>query len=431
MTNGSAADGEGDLNSVSDANGAAIDAVGVGIGALLTALSAVQPYAALVVAIISIVETLITLSQPDPVQSKLAEVEQTLNNAFQRLAGDAVAREITSRNTTLYNIFTPAYTQLQTLKGEVDANPTPAEVIDFIRPCITALDSLGGGTQPNEVWNMTFDSRVFWTDAGLYQNFCYDPPFTLSNPAGYGLQAPPVSADSTVWVYNYSLPLYMLTVSVLLSVGGALDPQFIGNYTAELRSAAALLNSVYEQIFDVGLVRLSPPDWTNTGLIHSACPNRAPGIRLLYNASQQPIGASIEYGAVEKFSGCSSMGDGYVINISSAADNQGVGIFNKFQLRVMKRAKDVYIAVNLPRVREVVNHLNSLVGDAPPLPDPSFADWSFRRDILPLAQLAPLAGGQSLRSLAGFIIGTQPFDTPYKSVAEDVSFRQLLTNVPH
>lgn len=86
--------------------------------------------------------------------------------------------------------------------------------------------------------------------------------------------------------------------------------------------------------------------------------------------------AVIEYGAVERFSGYSSIGDDYSIPLSKTGETDPVTFF-KFQLRQLKRTKDVYIGVGLRSVRQVINTLHALVGDSP-LAGPEFGDWSLR-----------------------------------------------------
>ena len=106
-------------------------------------------------------------------------------------------------------------------------------------------------------------------------------------------------------------------------------------------------------------------------------------------------------------------------------------MYNKLQIRVLKRMKDVYFATGLASVWRTINHLKvltgSLISNAP-----SFADWSMRK-VLDKAKLPSQSGAQSLRSLAAFIVRTQPFDTQYSDTFPHVtvSVKHLLTNFPH
>ena len=241
----------------------------------------------------------------------------------------------------------------------------------------------------------------------------------------------------TVFYYTYSLPLYLYAVSIFLVVAGSLDPKFVTNYADIIRSAAALLKSRHDQIFQTGLTQLTPGNWAATQLVNIACHGwepPAPGVTLVNGildggASIVPVAAMIEYGAVEKFSGYSSVGNNYQINLVGIGSYADPSTFYKFQIRLLKRTKDVYIGVGLGNVRQVVNNLNALVGD-PPLSGQNFGDWSFR-ELLGLSNLAPTSSGYSLRALSEFIIGTQPLDTPYTSGAATFSFQTLLTDFPN
>lgn len=95
---------------------------------------------------------------------------------------------------------------------------------------------------------------------------------------------------------------------------------------------------------------------------------------------------------------------------------------NKFQIRLEKKAKDVYVAVGLRDVWELINRLKAIVGDAP-LARPNFADWSFR-NIIGMAQIPPRQDGSvHLSDVARFLTNTVPLDTAPSPVT---SFRALL-----
>jgi hypothetical protein len=144
----------------------------------------------------------------------------------------------------------------------------------------------------------------------------------------------------------------------------------------------------------------------------------------------------IEYGAAEKFSGNSSIGDSYQIDFLGPNDSQNPSFLNKLQVRTLKRTKDVYINCGLLTVWQTINQLNALVGD-PPLSsstlqwqDGSAVDlvrWSSRQ-VFHLTKLARSGAGYSLRALGKFLIETQPLDTPYSAGATSFSLTSLLTN---
>jgi hypothetical protein len=344
---------------------------------------------------------------------------------FHSLNEDLKADQILERNTHLKEFIDPAQTQFQQLQAAIAAHPTAFEVIQFIGPCITALDDLGGGPPEGPIdfaWNMNFDWQVYWTDAGQY--FVQDVQGHTID-VGYKLQAPQPNPDGvTVFVYTYSLPLYLYAVAIFLAVAGALDPNFIANYgDTVLRLAAALLRSKYEKITQDGLKSLSPYDWTEDP--EGAPTLGAPGWRRDGEADV------IEYGAVEKFSGYSSIGGNYRLDPKPSHTVEEISaIFKKLQLRVLKRTKDVYVGVGLSRVWGVINKLNALVGDAL-LPYPNFANWSLRECVRVMKLDSPgITYYDSLRNLAQFIITTQRHDTPYPVDPPwpSISIRALLTN---
>jgi hypothetical protein len=210
--------------------------------------------------------------------------------------------------------------------------------------------------------------------------------------------------------------MFLWAVNIFRAVAGSLDPNFRAYGPSVIRPNAALLKEKYDQIMKNGLTPLSPPNWAATGLVGTACPSPVEGvpppppkgIRLIYHSARPPVpvAAMIEYGAVERYSGCSSVGDNYTIAINSTVDNFDPAIFSKLQVRVLKHTKDVYILAGLLDVWQVINHLNSIVGD-PLLPGPSFGDWSIR-EVAQVSHFDPNGSGFSLRSLGQFIIGTQP-----------------------
>jgi hypothetical protein len=377
----------------------------------------------------------------DSGQSDLSAIEEAISNGFAQLGKEEEGNQILQRNTTLNGYIGPALTQLQTVQAELNASPSPTEVVAFIEPCVTALNDLGGAIQPDIIWNITAGWPIYWTDLGQYSSRCdyFDPKGYTTGDTGYGPQNPPLNSDDlTVFYYTYSLPLYLFAVSIFLAVAGALDPKFATNYSGVIQSAAALLKSKHDLIVESGLTQLTPGNWAAAGLEKTSCRGYgvppAPGITLVYGLinngdSSVPVAAEIEYGAVEKYSGYSSVGDNYQINLVGLGSATDPATFYKFQIRLLKRTKDVYLGVGLRSVWQVIDNLNALVGD-PPLSGPNFGDWSFR-EILGLSNLAPTSGGYSLTALGGFIIGTQPLDTPYSPGASAFSFRTLLTDFPN
>jgi hypothetical protein len=376
----------------------------------------------------------------------LSDIQAEITNAFAQLDKVLEGDQILQRNYDLNEIIAPAVTQLEDVQVEANSNPSATDVNNYIGVCVTALNDLGGDNNADVVWGLTPGWPIYWTDAGeQYTSYCYYVDL-FGNPSdnwgftGYGLQSPP-SDGLTVFYYTYSLPLYVRAVTIFLAVAGSLDPNFATNYALVIRTSAALLKSKHDLIFQTGLTPLAPANWTSDGLVKISCPSwnapPTPGITLQYldvESTTIPIFAQIEYGAVETYSGYSSMGDQYQIDFNESGGTDPATYY-KFQIRLLKRTKDVYIGVGLLDVWQMIDNLNKIVGD-PPLQGPSFGDWSLR-EIFALSNLGQtvVAGsgvkhGYSLRDLGAFIIGTQPQDTPYWPGATSFTLRTLLTDFP-
>ncbi len=384
----------------------------------------------------------------------LSDILAAIQKDFQLLSAQNQASQILAQATTLNGYVAPAFTQVEGLQAEVAANPSPAEIVSYIGPCVTALGDLYGPVQPDLVWNLTAGWPIYWTDIGQYYNTCYtsDPVYPngiyWTGDVGYGPKTPPLNADGkTVFYYTYTLPLYMRAVAALLIVGKALDPNFRTNYADVIRTASTALRTQHDRILNNGIMQLVPPNWVANGLIATASPGignpHPPGVRIVYaptDPGHHPssyTGAAVEYGVVEEFSGYSAVGGNYTFSLGSAVGVDGyqldnsIGdptLFNKLQIRLAKRMKDVYVGVGLVNVWQTINILNSLIGD-PLVPRPGLIDWSFRW-LFETAEIKLSGSVYSSRALALFMITTQPFDTPYSSAssAGDISLRALLTN---
>jgi hypothetical protein len=400
-----------------------------------------------VVAAADIIIQVINSGQPDEVAVALQQIQETIQTAFQQLNADLSAQQIIERNTLINGYLGPAYARFQSLPAALNAQPplTAADRIAFIEDCITTLDQLNGAAQPDLVWSRNYDWQLYWTDQWDAQNPQTESAYWFY--AAYGEQAPQRNADGTVFVPTYSLPLYLWAVYLFLAVGLSLDTNFKVNYAGVLRSIKTLLKTRHDEILNSGITQLTPPDWTSQGVLAAA--RNQPGF-----GSGQPdpgkpgygislfgiplggkpphsrlLGVYIEYGAVEKFSGTSSVGYRYKILVANSEDaaNQDPAIYRKLQLRVMKRTKEVYSAVGLPQVVQAINQISDLLGESE-IPFPGYADWSFRA-IFTTSGLAANNGFFTLRSMSDMLIKIQPNDTPYANVPPTgtMSVRQLLT----
>ena len=453
------------LKDITGGSSSATNAVSDVIGTLADVAGAIGA----VGAVVSIIQGFMTASAPS-VQQLLSQISAQIQADFAQLGQDLGAGQLLARNQAIAGFLYSqdgAYSYLQGLPdsvNELNKQPpqlTPNEVHQQIQTILGAVDGLAGGL-PDLVWNVTYDWQVYWTDSGTYYTTNWQPwtlprgPYFIAGwiDVGYGLQAPSKPADGNAFTYVVSLPAYLYAVAIFIAVGLALDPQFTSNpsWRPALQQIATFLQSTHQTIQE-GITFLSPSRWTTaniTGLSYIGSPGPPPaggtispivGIRQLWTglmpdyAIAHNLGAIIEYGAVEKYSGFSAVEPNYIVSLSGISfpsplgpipGNDDPGPFNKLQLRVLKKAKDVYIGTGLLDTWNVINQVRQLVGEEP-LPRPNYADWSFRRDILPTTQVAASNGTWRLKSVAQFIETTVPLDTPNTA---NRSFRALLNPIP-
>jgi hypothetical protein len=420
----------------------------------LGALSSIdpEPDSSAVLKIASIAAKLGSLFSTDPVQGAINDLAIRMHDMFAALQALDAATAVQTRTTWLNASMRHTSEGLTNITNSIqDPTNWPVSV-----PISQIEDGLGIFLSDDDlIWNITYAladfQKIYWNDTGR-QSVCYylvvNEGFRAdTDNACYGLQSPPLNADGvTVFEYRAVLPLYLWVITSFLStvaLGRRRDPNLLAQVNQDLVDAKNKLQGIYDRITTPGngLTALSPPDWTTTSLQELVCPIPVdgappprPAVQLLYGGTGQPpnvVGGVIEYGAVEKYSGNSSIGDGYQINLSSPADMQDPAIFNKLQIRVLKHKKDLYQSSGLPVVLQAINYLKHLIGEAL-VPGIAYTDWSLR-EVLALARLPPSGNAQSLRQLARFLVQTQPLDTPYGATFPHltVSMRQLLTNVPH
>jgi hypothetical protein len=403
------------LNDIGVGNSAPADAVGDLIGAV----SDISGVLGTVGAVVSILN-LVTGSGSETAE-QLQNILTTIQNDFAELNAADKAHSIIAALTNVANDIGPAQTALQQLPASVNAQPplTEGDIQTKIGNCMTAMNDLSADI----IWTVTYSDQIYWTDAL------------------YGDQAPTGSGSDLVFYYTYVLPAYMTALFAFLSVAACLDPEYVEHYAdTVIRPAASLLQAKHDTILNSGgsptssyngIVRLFPwaqgqsnkRPWNwNAQLLWQlrSAPQEGfypPGM----SALSSPEGVNIEYGAVESFSGYSSIANyALIFGTDFPEDSTDWAPFNKFQIRVLNRAKQVYTGVGLLSVWNTINKLKALVGD-PLVPQPNFADWSFRNDI------APVVGAPTrLRSVADLINNTPPADVPQNLFIPN-SFRTLLS----
>jgi hypothetical protein len=419
------------LNAVGAANASGVEEVGKLIGGVVSGAADVE-------GIIALAQLLLS-------QNDLGSLSDALQNAFRQLGAGLRAENIITRRTNQVNALSEAQMITDDLKNLVFLQPplTPAERHDKIETCDGVIHKL---SPRDPLWVAPFNDQIFWTDAGVrlwwLANLGGSDP--TESDFGYGVQAPTPDATGAVFNYFYILPAYTEALCMFLMVGTALlQEDFIKQFAdTVVRPAANDLKDRHDEILN-GIRLLSPGHWDGQNLMatlftlsrfgygtpRGITPVLPPTALL---PKPQPVlfpaalgGVNIEYGAVEIFSGYSAI-DLYKITFQDieampALDDSP---FNKFQIRVLKRAKAVYIGVGLLAVWQNINSLKALLGD-PLLKRPNFADWSFRNDLIKTAKISPKLEGFYLTDLARFLRNTLPHDTGEPQL-KGTSFRALL-----
>lgn len=420
------------------------------IGSIFDTLSKIDPeqYSSAALKIIGYAFQLVALFSPDPeseMKASIARIAQALHDAFELLQAQNAAIEANARATFLNDALRSTVDALSDLQVAL-GDPSFFDAGELILKCQSATSLfLHEQVSPikDSIWNITRSSadvqKIYWSDSqrtsvcywsDMYHGG-YRPDIARSC---YGPQCPPFNDDhATVFEYRLALPTFLWSVTALLLVGRTLREDFAAKMDAYLGDIQARLEWVHAKIRDEGLTALSPPDWNAIGLEQAACPRTvggfvdprpAIGLEHIFVAGvPYAARAVIEYGAVEKFSGNNS-----VFECTVDADHADDAAFAKIRLRVLEHLKRVYASCGLPEVQATIRGLRRLRGQA--VDDaPSFAEWSlaevFRVPGLPAAHPA-----RSLRTLAQWIVRTQPLDTPYDPSGPNpqLSLRRLLTD---
>jgi hypothetical protein len=438
------------LKGVGAANGQTIQVLeDLVIGVVSVALAATPATAALaaIVAVVGAVAAALTSQGPDEIQ----QIAQKLQALIQQVEqGDAV----TALNQRIANIqeqVGPAQTILQQLSS-LQQNPPvdPAVINQTLQAPQTAINNLNPPADPSQpagLWAVALPYTVSWNDSDS-PDLNYQSPNPLGGSIsrswrGYGEQAPPAFANN---VFNYTsvLPAYLYVLSIFLTIGALIDPMFKQHYTGSvLTPTATFLQSVYNYIVSNGLKELVPQESVNAeslsqwfGTISPYGPNLLTPVGIsgamtpemlggIPTGNLDLVGVTIEYGYVETFSGYSSVGLYTVLSPYSSNANYG----GKFQIRLLRRYKDVYVGTGLLKLWETINNFLQLSGQAAKVQTPpTLADWSFQRDIVGNANVSRLEGSKvistSLRDVMNFFLNTPPGDVPQSLF---LSFRNVLS----
>jgi len=402
-----------------------------------------------------LVGTIIGLLSPS--SDPLKPIEDEIKAQFALLDAVVKAQNIIDRWNSTNTELADAEDVLEALPTLASGPPLDSfQIANQLELCTHPLNALGVdlATGGMPAWTAAYLDQVYWTDSGLYildvwnQDENNNWVIWDTIDTGYGLQAPPQppkgpQGEELVFHYRFVFPTYLSAVAIFTVVGKTIDPQFTEatGYASTIRDIASLLSSVHDKIFNVqntpseGMIELSPGPWTTAAFWNFLTQQFQGGpyikgvIALAWDTSNTaseplPMGAIIEYGAVETFSGYSAVGN-YTLDYSVVPSySDDTSLYQKFQLRLLAKKKAVYAGVGLATAWNTINKLKTMVGD-PVLSGLNFADWSFR-ELFQVSGIGPQNDGSlHLGDLANLLLNTPPSDT----ASNILSFRNLLTPV--
>jgi hypothetical protein len=393
------------------------------------------------------------LQQLGVVQTDTEQLLNEIDRVYTALAAEARGQDIINRVNFIALVLGPSQAVVQNLQLLINASPplTQVQAIEQIELCLTALNVL-----QNADWALPSGDPIYWTDSGVY---LLDPPF---GDVGYGEISPTPDQNDLVFNYTYFLQAYLSALLMFVTVAAALDPNYAANYAGTpstpgpLRLAATALFGVLSTI-QGGITPLGPGpfpaallkelyiskgsvySWTIQELWYAIFRERgggqAPytGLTFIVDSNNVPT-ASLEFGAVDKYSGFSAM-DEYQLPFEPLMDTNSPLYsqpwldvdpkkFAKFRVRLLRRQKEVYIQTGMRDVRMIINYLNAIVGD-PPLSGLDFGNWSFR-ELLTICNSPSISGIYHLRPLAQLLKHTFPLDTSQTDFV--TSFQELLSH---
>lgn len=425
------------------------------LASIFDALSKLDPeeYSSGALKAIGVACTLVAMLSPDPdaaVKGSIVRLAKALRTAFEMLQAQNAASEAMARETFLNDALRSTVDVLGDLKIAVQ-QPDFFHAGDLILKCQGAVslflhDEISRAT--DTIWHITRSTaevqKIYWSDSQRMSE-CWNTTVDAkwcSNPdvACYGTQYPPFDdSNATVFEYRLALPAFLWAVTSLLLVGRTLRPDFVAKMSDYLGEVQAKLEWIHGKIRREGITALSPRNWRAEGLEQAACPwhdgfcdTRAP-IAVDYKREgkddfRYAVRASIECGAVEKFSGNSSVVE-YTVDMRTAdmCPSEDENVFLKLQLRVLGHTKRLYANCGLPEVKETICTLQRLRGETPD-EAPGVVDWTMVEAFNAL-QWPTSGAARSLRAMATLLVRTQPFDTPYNPNGPnpELSLRRLLS----
>jgi hypothetical protein len=380
---------------------------------------------------------------------------------------------------SLHSITDPAdgaYTELPSnLKANVSTDFKHTE----IEKCVTALQ----GLMHLEQWNVLHDDQTFYAPnsnirytGGGASNSVFT--FRQIDPGSVECEGlvftnnfdPGADQNDLIFNYTYTLPAFMRLIMIFLAVCAAYEPDYRSpdNQGKFIQQVTAFLTERHDKIKGA-IVHVNPPNSSDmidpdpalanfvsqqAGFVaqsqagHFVLTPWSHGWVPFDSTAQMPKTYPQPYGAVNLFSGYSSIGSYPLLNVTRgffSFDENGallgrnlepdftVRPVSKYLLRTLARSKAVYREIGLSEVWTTINRLKSLVSD-PLLDGPSFGDWSLREvfGILGHPRNALINRSQdanlplSVNNLADYLANS----TPFFNRPSSLSLRSMLEGLP-
>jgi hypothetical protein len=422
-----------------------------------------------------------SLISPDKTAELLQDIRNEIEQGFAKLGLEIKAGELLREMDNTDLITKDAEGIYLTLKATVSTQVDKNEALRQIGVCATALNALSISAHP-EQWRVVHDDQVYFSHQGDRN---YIPGGASSSvfqfPTGSADEKAPALPDAfncrgltfsdtfdpggdgngQVFSYVYTLPAYMNLVMIFLATAAALDPDYAkpDKFGDVIKLAADDLLILHDTI-KAGIVNVVAPNGDSMIIPFPFSRLDSPAVGFgyieqrssgLYNNTWWHFGWGAgelitdlgqPYGAVNVYSGYHSIRGYPALGIpldvfpnsespQTSPPTEGSDFFirpvSKYLLRCLARCKDVYRDIGLPAVRQTIEHLRSLIGEAP-LPQPSFADFSLREVLavlgFPENHLIPQP--VSIGGLNRYLATS----TPFFFLQKQASLRKLIDGMP-
>lgn len=327
----------------------------------------------------------------------LAQVLQEIRDLFNQLSELILAEDKLERMRNIDSIFDPAFRVFRQLPAILSSGPHPHEyILEQIGVCQQAILSLANDVNK---WQAVKGELPTYSDTWSG---------TLAPQPG----SDPLTSGGLVFNYTYTLPQFLRTIYIFLTVVHALDPPSLNDYQQDLNDCITRLQSVHDTIVSSGIVGTKMPDIADVGAIDADAENHLTWSFDWASDLIWPYGAVEIYTAVSNVSSYTSTDWGNILWSVSLLDGLGDqnrnNFFNLLKLRIIRKKKELYRELGMPVIRRVINQLRLLTGQ-PLLTDAPYEAWSVGEvsSILDVPLPADLSGVEP--ALATFLGETPPY----------------------